>query len=134
MNTPGADQELLIRDKNGKVFTDYNTNSNTLEDNFENSDLDVASNLSSSTEIDTAEKESIRRSKRLTKINPIIRYNNPIGHDYRKHCKKIEFGKNTESSNRSTRGERRQYLDRSNAQIQTLRPITNRSRQIARNG
>ena len=68
-----ADQELLIRDENGKVFTDNNTNPNTLEDNFENSDLDLASNLSSSTEIDTEEKEPIRRSKRLTKTNPIIK-------------------------------------------------------------
>ena len=37
-----ADQEILIRDENGKVFTDNNTNSNILEDNFENSDLDLA--------------------------------------------------------------------------------------------
>ena len=58
-----ADQELLIRDENGKVFTDNNTNPNNLEDNFENSDLDLASNLSSSTEIDREENEPIRRSK-----------------------------------------------------------------------
>ena len=45
-----ADQELLIRDESGKVFTDNNVNQNTLEDNFENSDLDLAINLSSSTE------------------------------------------------------------------------------------
>ena len=45
-----ADQEILIRDENGKVFPDNNTNSNTLEDNVEISDLDLASNLSSSTE------------------------------------------------------------------------------------
>ena len=108
-NAKCADQELLIRDENGKVFTENNTNSSTLEDNFENSDLDLASNLSSSTEIDTEEKESLRRSKRLTKT--------------------IQFGNNTESTNRSTGGERRQYLDRSNAQIKTLRRITNRNRQ-----
>ena len=101
----------------------------TLEDNFENSDLDLASNLSSSTEIDTEEKEPIRRSKRLTKTNPNIRHNNPICHDYRKHRKKTEFGNNTESTNRSTGGEIRRSLDRSNAQIQTLRPTTNRNRQ-----
>ena len=51
-----ADQEILIRDENGKVFTDNNTNSCTLKDNFENSDLERASNLSSSTEIDIEEK------------------------------------------------------------------------------
>ena len=34
-----ADQELLIRDENGKVFTDNNANQNTLEGKFENSDL-----------------------------------------------------------------------------------------------
>ena len=67
-----ADQELSIRDENGKVFTDNNTNPNTLEDNFENSDLDLASNLSSSTEIDTEEKKPKRRSKRLTQSLDII--------------------------------------------------------------
>ena len=87
-----ADQDFLIGDENGKVFTDNNTNPNTLEGNFENSDPDLASNLSSSTEIDTEEKEPIRRSKRLTKTNPIIRYNNPICHDHRKHRKKTDFG------------------------------------------
>ena len=124
-----ADQGLLIRDENGKVFTENNTTSNTLEDNFENSDLDLASNLSSSTEIDTEEKEPIRRSKRLPKNNPNNRYNNPICHDYRKHRKKTEFSNNTESTNRSSGGERRPFLDRSNARIQTLRLITNRNRQ-----
>ena len=87
-----AHQELLIRDENGKVFTNNTTNPNTLEDNFENSDLDLASNLSSSTEIDTEDKEPIRSSKRLTKTNPIIKYINLISHDYRKHRKKTEFG------------------------------------------
>ena len=101
------DQNLLIRDENGEVFTDNDTNSNTLEDNFENLALDLASNLSSSTEIDTEIKESIRRSKRLTKTNPIIRYNNPFCHGYRKHREKTEFGNNIESTNRSTGGERR---------------------------
>ena len=41
-----ADQDVFIRDENGKVVTDSNTNSNTLEDNLKNSDLDSASNLS----------------------------------------------------------------------------------------
>ena len=39
-----ADQEILIGDENGKVFTDNNTNSYTQKDNFENSDLELASN------------------------------------------------------------------------------------------
>ena len=55
-----------MRDRNGKVITNNNTNSNTLEDNLEISQLDLASNLSTSTEIDTKEKEPIRMSKRLT--------------------------------------------------------------------
>ena len=46
-DTKHADQELLLRNENGKLFTDNNTNQNALEDNFENSDLDLASNLSS---------------------------------------------------------------------------------------
>ena len=39
-----ADQEVFIRDENGKVITDNNTNSYTLKDNFDNSDLELASN------------------------------------------------------------------------------------------
>ena len=127
-DTKHADQELLLRDENGKAFTDNNTNQSTLEDNFENSDLDLASNLSSSSEIDKEEKEPIRRSKRLTKTNPIISFNNPICHDYRKHRKKTEFG-NTGSTNSATGGERRRSLDRSDTCIQTLRPIVNRNKQ-----
>ena len=111
-DTKNADQELFLRDENGKVLINNNFNQNALEDNFENSDLDLASNLSSSTEIDKEEKEPIRRSKRLTKTNPIIRYNNPICHDYRKHRKQTEFG-NTGSTNSTTGGERRRSLDRS---------------------
>ena len=80
------------------------------------------------TEIDKEEKEPIRRSKRLTKTNPIIRYNNPICHDYRKHRKQTEFG-NTGSTNSTTGGERRRSLDRSDTHIQTLRPIANRNKQ-----
>ena len=45
-----ADQELFIREENGKVPTDSNTN---LEDNLETSELELASNVSSSTEIGT---------------------------------------------------------------------------------
>ena len=108
-----ADQELLIRDENGKVFTDNKTNSYTQKESFENSDLELASNLSSITEIDTEEIKPVRISKRLTKTNPIIRYNNPICHDYRKHRKKTEFGNNTESTTCTTGGERRRSLDRS---------------------
>ena len=126
-DTKNADQELFLRDENGKVLIN-NSSQNTLEDNFENSDLDLASNLSSSTEIDKEEKEPIRRSKRLTKTNPIIRYNNPICHDYRKHRKQTEFG-NTGSTNSTTGGERRRSLDRSDTHIQTLRPIANRNKQ-----
>ena len=127
-DTKNADQELFLRDENGKVLINNNSNQNALEDNFENSDLDLVSILSSSTEIDKEEKEPIRRSKRLTKTNPIIRYNNPICHDYRKHRKQTEFG-NTGSTNSTTGGERRRPLDRSDTHIQTLRPIANRNKQ-----
>ena len=50
-----ADQEVFIRDKNGKVFTDDKPHPSSFEDNLENSELDLASNLSSSTEIETEE-------------------------------------------------------------------------------
>ena len=112
----------------GKLFTDNNTTSNSLEDNLENSDLDLPSNPGSSTEIDTEEKEPIRRSERLTKTNPIVRYNNPVCHDYRKHRRKTELGGHTESTRSSTGEERRQPLDRSKNQIQTLRLFAKRNR------
>ena len=87
-----ADQDIFIRDENCKVFTDNKPHPSTFEDILENSDLELASNTSSSTEIETEEKEPIRRSKRLTKTNPIVRYNNPICHDYRSHRRKAELG------------------------------------------
>ena len=52
-----ADQEVFIRDEYGKVFTDNKPNPNTLEDLPENSELGLASNLSSGTEIEIEEKE-----------------------------------------------------------------------------
>ena len=123
-----ADQEFFIRDENCKVFTDNNTNSNILEDNLENSDLDLASNLGLTTEIDNEKTNPIRRSKRLTKTNPIFKYDNPNCHDYRNHRKTMEFGGHTESTRCSTGEERRQPLDRSKNQIQRLRSIVNRKR------
>ena len=124
MRRPG----IFIRDENGKVFTDNNNNSNTLEDNLENSDLNLSSNLSSSTEIDTEEKEPIHRSKRLTKTNQIVRYNTAVCHDYRKQRRKTELGGHTKSSRSSTGEEIRQPLDRSKNRIQTLQPVANRYR------
>ena len=80
-DTQQSGQDTHIRDNNGKVT--YNT--------FE-SDLELASNLSSSTEnekeIENVEETNLRRSKRLTKTNPIVRLNNPIIEtDNRKHRK-----------------------------------------------
>ena len=57
--------------------------------------------MSSSTELEAnikhEEEKTIRRSKRLTKPSLIVRYNNPICHDYRKHRRKAKLGNNTES-------------------------------------
>ena len=121
------DQEVFIRDENGRVFTDNKPHPSTFEDNLENSELDLASNLSSSTEIETEEKEPIRRSKRLTKTNPIVRYNNPICHDYRSHRRKAELGPHTESNGRWTGGGRQQPLNQSQDKIQTLRTANHRN-------
>ena len=124
-DTRNADQELLLKDENGKVPVNYNTN---LEDNPELSDLELASNLSSSTEIEaeiiTEEKRNLRRSKRLTKTNPILRYNNPICHDYRKHREKAEIGQHTGSIKHRS-GEQQPDIDRQPDKIQTLRQHTN---------
>ena len=54
------------------MFTDSKPNSNALEYSLENSELDLASNLSSSTEKEIEEKEPIRRSKRLTKLIQLL--------------------------------------------------------------
>ena len=90
-----ANDELFIRDDNGKVFKNLTSFPKTGEENnFENSELDLISNLSSSTELEAdikhEEEKTVRRSKKLTKTNPIVRYNNPVCHDYRKHRRKAE--------------------------------------------
>ena len=83
------------------LYSDVHTTGE--ENNFENFELDLISYLSSSTELEAdikheEEEETIRRSKRLTKTNPIVRYNSPVCHDYRKHRRKAELGSNTESN------------------------------------
>ena len=48
-----ANEELFIRDDNGKVFKNLTSFPNTGEENnFENSELDLVSNLNSSTELE----------------------------------------------------------------------------------
>ena len=79
-DTQQSGQDLHIKDINGKV-------SNTID-----SDLELASNFSSGTEIDkdleNVQETNLRRSKRLTKTNPVIRLNNPVNQsDYRKQRK-----------------------------------------------
>ena len=58
----------------------------------DNSELELLSNLSSSTEIEEETKEhNLRRSKGLTKTNPIFRrLNNPVLSDYRKYSQKTK--------------------------------------------
>ena len=85
-------QEIQIRDNSGKV-TLYN-NQRT-ENKLDLSELELANNLSSSTEIEKdvehLENTNLRRSKRLTKTTPIVRLNNPVNQiDYRKHIKKAQ--------------------------------------------
>ena len=47
--------------------------------------------MSSSTEIEQETKEhNLRKSKRLTKTNPIIRLNNPVPSDYSKYRQKAQ--------------------------------------------
>ena len=122
-----AEQELFIRDENGRVPINSNTNP---KDNLETSDLELASNLSSSTEIEadiiTEEEKSVRRSKRLTKTNPIVRYNNPVCHVYRKHRKRAELGQHTGSTKCAT-GEWKQHtaIIQQPDKVQTLRQHTN---------
>ena len=73
-------QEIQIRDNSGKV-TFYNNKEKT-ENKLDTSELELVSNLSSSTEIENdleqLENTNLRRSKRLTKTNPIVSINNPV--------------------------------------------------------
>ena len=114
------DTELFIKDLNGEVTHNYNNTAyggkenkekNNLE--TETSDLELISNLSSSTEIEQETKEhNLRRSKRLTKTNPIIRFNNPITSDYRKHRKKTKCPEDTRNRGRySGKDQQRRILN-----------------------
>ena len=100
-----ADMEIHIKDTNGKVFQNtLKTPKRGKEEELgkldENSELELLSNLSSSTEIEQETKEhNLLRSKRLTKTNPIIRLNNTVTSDHRKFCQKTK-----------PRGERKQRL------------------------
>ena len=80
-----ANTELYIRYNNGKVFQNNNKNPNRgkeeeedTEKIGENSELEILSNHSSRTEKEQETKEhNLRRSKRSTKTNPVVRLNNP---------------------------------------------------------
>ena len=111
-DTQQSGQGIHIRDINGKVPHD------TFEKGNE-SDLELASNLSSSTEIENEieniKKTNLRQSKRLTKANPIVRLNNPINQtDYRKHRKTAEPVTTTGDNGRNAgSGQRRKPVNRS---------------------
>ena len=116
-DTQQSGQHLHIKDINGKV-------SNTID-----SDLELASNLSSRTEIDkdleNVQETNLRRSKRLRKTNPVIRLNNTVNQsDYRKHRKTPKLVTTTGDSRRNAgAGKRRQPVIRS--QPQKLQPMEN---------
>ena len=94
-----ANTELHNRDNNGKIIQNYNHHPKRGEDNIEKnyleeetSELELLSNLSSGTGIKQDTKEhNLRRSKRLTKTNPIVRLNNPVPSDYSKYRQKTEW-------------------------------------------
>ena len=66
-----ANDELFIKDDNDKVFENLTPFLKTGEENnFENSELDLASNLSSSIELEADTKQT-RRSKNSTQIKTI---------------------------------------------------------------
>ena len=59
------------------------------ENILETFELELLSNRSSNTEIEQDTTESnLRRSKRLTKTNLIVRLNNPVPSDYSKYVKR----------------------------------------------
>ena len=89
-----ADTEIHLKGSNGKAshkIIKSPKRGEEEEDELENSELELLSNLSSSTEIEQETKEhNLRRSKRLTESNPIIRLNNPVLSDYRKYRQKAQ--------------------------------------------
>ena len=74
-------QEIQTRDNSCFLVKVTFYNNNKIENKLDLSELELASNLSSSTEIekDTEQPENanLRRSKKLTKTNPIVRLNSP---------------------------------------------------------
>ena len=102
-------QDIQIKDKSGKVPFDNNKKK---ENDLDLSELELASNLSSSTEIEKdteqLENENLRRSKSLTKTNPIVRLNNPVNQsDYRKHSKTTQPVTTSRMLRRNARGKQR---------------------------
>ena len=98
---------------------------------LQTSELELASNLSSSTGIETdiiaEEEKNNRKSKRLTKTSHIVRYNNPICQDYRKHRKKAELGQHTGSVRHKSKTRKQQsVIEQRTDKIQTLRSHINR--------
>ena len=89
--------EIHLKDSNGKASHNIIKSPKRREeeeDELENSELELMSNLSSSTETEQETKEhNLRRSKRLTKTNPIIRLNHPVPSDYRKYRQKAQPGR-----------------------------------------
>ena len=86
-----ANTELHIKDLNGKVIQTFTERKEDIEINSEASELELLSNLILTTETEQDTKENnLRRSKRLTKTNPIVRLNNTVLSDYRNYCHKAE--------------------------------------------
>ena len=89
-----ADAEIHLKDSSGKVshkMINSPKRGKEEKDELENSEVELLSNLSSKTEIEQETKEhNLRRSKRLTKTNPIVRLNNPVPSDYRKYRQKTQ--------------------------------------------
>ena len=87
-----ASQPIQIRDQNGKA--NFN---NSICGGEEDSEFEFNSDICSSTELEIDPGESVktrvegtelRRSKRLTKTNPIVRLNNPQMYDFHRKCHK----------------------------------------------
>ena len=81
----------------------------------ENSELGLLSTLSSSTEIERGTKEhNLRRSKRLTKTNPIVTLINLVPSNYRKYRQKTKRP-GTDTGHR--RNQRQQLTARSERRV-----------------
>ena len=124
-----ANKYLHIKDINGKVAQTFNEREEDIENTLETTELELLSNLRSSTELEQNTKEkNLRRSKRLTKTNPIVRLINPVPSDHRKYRQKAEQPRGSNQPGKQPGIRRKPELLSKHSQDWTVYEIRSRDR------